>query len=367
VRCSWDPTVELYTGQELNEQLRLVRPLAHGGMAVLWVAEHRALGTQVVVKILSPEVPQRSIARRRLVLEGRLTARVLSPHVVRVFDGEGGVVGEDLEPFLVMELLRGEDLAARILRMGRLSITETLTIVEHVSLALEKAHGAGIVHRDVKPENVFLAETPDGIVAKLLDFGIAKDASESEIGLTRADALMGSLPYMSPEQVVSPRDVDSRCDVWSLAVLAYSCLTGGTPFDGATLGALCVAIHRGQFDPPSFRRAELSASVDTFFAKALSHRIELRYSSARALYEAFREAARSYAKRDANGEPGTPQRSGDAAFFTARALLRLDELQQARERLDTDNVTFDLARPKSGVRAMCPSGPSRECRRRGRM
>jgi serine/threonine protein kinase len=357
--------VDLHAGQRINDSLRLVRPLAQGGMATLWVAEHRALGTEVVVKTLSPEVAQQSVARRRLVLEGRVTAKVKSPHVIRVFDREGGFVGDD--PFLVMELLRGEDLAARILQRGWLSIAETLTIVEHVSLALEKAHDAGIVHRDVKPENVFLPDATDGVAAKLLDFGIAKDASESELGLTRADALMGSLPYMSPEQVVCPRDVDSRCDVWSLAVVAYACLTGRTPFDGATLGALVVAIHRGEFDPPSCTRADLSPAVDAFFAKALSQRIELRYPSARALHEAFREATSPSARRDANGEPGASGRSGDTAAFAARALLRLDELRRGREPSEIDNVTFDLARPKSVVRTGLAGDCSCDCAQRRRI
>src|SRR5580704_3725045 len=280
--------MELFKGREMNECLRLVRPLAEGGMANLWVADHRTLGVEVVVKILAPRAGKEATARRRLMREARVTAKASCPHVVRVFDSDEGTVSGTNEAFLVMELLQGEDLSERIQREGRLSIGETLTIVEHVSLALERAHAVGIVHRDVKPENVFLVEARDGMVAKLVDFGIAKDMSETQIDLTRADAMMGTPPYMSPEQVVSARDVDSRCDVWALAVLAYSCLTGKTPFDGKTFGAMCVAIHRGQFEPPSSERPDLSASVDAFFAKALRRPIELRYQSAQALYEGFR-------------------------------------------------------------------------------
>jgi eukaryotic-like serine/threonine-protein kinase len=304
--------VELHEGLEISERLRLVRPLAQGGMAHLWVAEHRTLGVQVVVKVLAANVAKGPTARRRFMREARVTAKVSSPHVVRVLDCDTGTVADENFAFLVMELLEGEDLAALISRKGRLSVAETLTIVEHVSLALEKAHGVGVIHRDVKPENVFIVEAPEGMVAKLVDFGIAKDASESMVELTHADAVMGTPLYMSPEYVVSVRDVDSRCDVWSLAVVAYSCLTGKTPFNGETFGAICIAIHLGRFDPPSRERPELSALVDAFFAKALCPTIALRYQSAHSLYEALREATAAYFK------PGAQNTEGNVPFDLAR-------------------------------------------------
>jgi serine/threonine protein kinase len=356
--------VDLHEGLEIDGRVRLVRPLAQGGMADLWVAEHHALGVEVVVKTLAPLTSKEATAKRRLMREARVTAKVSSLHVVRVLDS--GVVSEDNDPFLVMELLHGEDLSARIDRMGRLSIGETRTIVEHISLALEQAHGAGIIHRDVKPGNVFLAEAPGGMVVKLVDFGIAKDAAEPTADLTRSDAVMGTPPFMSPEQVKNARDVDSRCDLWSLATVAYSCLTGKLPFDGESFGAICIAIHIGRFDPPSSERPGLAASVDAFFAKALSPSIEHRYQSARAFAEAFREATWSDANPDADVGPAfdaDPAKS----LYTATTLLVLDDIEYVVEgslaARTADNVPFDLARPASHLRS---STPDIFCGRAGR-
>jgi serine/threonine-protein kinase len=264
-------------------------------MATLWLADHRTLGIQVVVKVLTPGSPREATAMRRLSREARLMARVAGPHVVRVLDCEEGTPGDEGDGFLVMELLQGEDLGGCLARRQHLSLAETRTVVEHVSRALQVAHDVGVIHRDVKPENVFLAKTARGIVCKLVDFGVAKDATEGSLELTCANTLVGTASYMSPEQVVSSRDVDSRCDVWSLAVLAYACLTGREPFEGASLGALCVAIHAGRFDPPSRARPELSQAVDAFFAKAMGPDIGLRHQSAEALCEAFRMAVSSCA------------------------------------------------------------------------
>ena len=234
-------------------------------MAQLWVAEHRTLGVEVVVKVLTPQASREATAKWRFMREARVTARMRSPHVAHVLDYDEGTLSEENDAFLVMELLVGEDLAARMDREFWVTLGEARTIVEHVTEALVAAHGLGVIHRDVKPENMFLVDGPGGMSAKLVDFGIAKDAAEEMLELTLADAVMGTPHYMSPEQMVSARDVDSRCDVWSLAVVAYACLTGTTPFDGSSFGAVCVATYRGVFSPPSRERPGLSAAVDAFF------------------------------------------------------------------------------------------------------
>jgi serine/threonine-protein kinase len=355
-------SVEPREGLVLGGHLRLLRPLAQGGMASLWVAIHLGLGIEVVVKIPGPKADADTTGRQRFRREARLTGRVSSLHVVRILDVEACAAAEEDSPFLVMELLRGEDLSTRLTRRERLSLGETAMIVEHVALALEKAHAMGIVHRDVKPSNVFLVDGPGGVVAKLVDFGIAKDATECNVELTHAGSLMGTPPYMSPEQVIGALDVDWRCDLWSLAVVAYSCLTGRLPFDGDTFGAVCVAIHTGRFDLPSLVRPEVPARVDAFFRRALCRTLELRYRGARELSDAFRAAT-----WPDEGEPtdavgtGSPGRANAAsAWATTRLELDLSEGAMAPE-TPGQNLPFDLGRPKSGVRVT-----ARNLGRRGR-
>ena len=324
--------MDLHEGLEISGRLRLLRPLAQGGMAQLWVAEHRTLGVEVVVKVLTPQASREATAKWRFMREARVTARIRSPHVAHVLDYDEGTLSEENDAFLVMELLAGEDLASRMDREFWVSLALARTIVEHVAAALEVAHGLGVIHRDVKPENIFLVDGPSGVTAKLVDFGIAKDAAEEMLELTLADAVMGTPHYMSPEQMISARDVDSRCDVWSLAVVAYACLTGTTPFDGSTFGAVCVATHRGVFSRPSRERPGLSASVDAFFTRALSIGIAARYPTARALCDAFLQATAADALVEARrGGPRTRMRkapvpSAGAAVPAASTHLVLDDL-----------------------------------------
>src|SRR5262249_36668765 len=151
------------------------------------------------------------------------------PHVVQILDH--GVTTEGL-PYIVMELLEGEELAQRIERLGRLTVRDTAIIVGQGSRALSKAHSLGIVHRDIEPENVFLTEIEGEVHVKVLDFGIAKKADASLGPLTSTGSSMGTPHFMSPEQIVSAKGVDGRSDLWSLGVVAYQCLTGALPFTG---------------------------------------------------------------------------------------------------------------------------------------
>ena len=330
--------MDFHEGTEIGDHLVLVRLLAHGGMANLWRAAHRTLGVDVVVKILStdPAHPASAIAKERFRREARVTSKVQGPHVVRMLDCDDRTADDNEAPFLVMELLEGEDLSTRLARVGALSIADCVAIIGHVAEALEAADAVGIIHRDVKPENVFLVDTPHGVVAKLIDFGIAKDTLDTRLDLTRTDTTMGTPGYMSPEQILTPRDVDSRCDVWALAVVAYACLTGTTPFHGETYGAVCIAIHGRTYAPPSRERPELS-TVDAFFAKAFDLSIDDRHPSARALIDALRDAT--------SETPELTVTAFDALDEVDELLLLGDEIEMDVE----ENVAFELARPRSRV------------------
>jgi serine/threonine protein kinase len=263
----------------LADRYRLVRLLGRGGMGSVWEAEHVALGTPVAIKLIRPELADGQRARERFLREARAAAGLRSPHVVQIFD-----YGVDAgEPYIAMERLDGESLAERLRRVGKLSAEELLTVITHVCRGIAKAHAGGVVHRDLKPDNVFL--DADGV--KVLDFGIAKavptDTMEAQ---TQSGALLGTPFYMSPEQARDPSNADPRSDLWSVAVIAYQCLVGRRPFDSASLPALSVQILVDPIPVPS-EHGEVPAGFDAWFARATQRDPNARFQSARELAQAL--------------------------------------------------------------------------------
>ena len=189
-----------------------------------------------------------------------------------------------------MELLQGEELGARLYRLGRLDASATHHIVAQIAHGLSKAHAAGIVHRDLKPENIFLARIDDVEVAKLLDFGIAKAVFPGTDTGTLAGTVLGTPQYMSPEQVRGATDIDHRADLWSLAVVAYECLLGRLPFDSPTLGDCFAQILADPMPVPS-RAAPPDVHVppafDRWWARAASRDVAGRFNSAQELSDAL--------------------------------------------------------------------------------
>jgi serine/threonine-protein kinase len=275
--------MELRPGLVVGKNVRLVRLLGEGGMGSVWVADHLTLQTEVAVKFISNDLVKDEQALKRFTSEATASAQIKSPHVVQVFDHG---VWEGL-PYIVMELLVGEDLEGRIARAGALSLEETALIVKQSAKALSQAHALGIVHRDIKPANVFLT-SPDGeLFIKLLDFGIAKRLQGENYAKTATGALIGTPYYMSPEQVMDDREIDYRADLWALAVVAYEALTGKLPFDGASLGAICVAINACQYKPVTSLNRQVPADIDRWFAKALARNPDERFRSAKEFADAL--------------------------------------------------------------------------------
>lgn len=256
-------------------------------MGSIWLAEHLVLGTEVAVKLMSRQWALMPSAGARFLREARMTATIDSPHVVRVLDCR---LTESDEPYLVLELLRGENLEQRVRRHGAMAVFDVAEILAQVGDAIGKAHAAGIVHRDVKPENVFL-EAGAGISVKLLDFGVAKPKNKDEcLDVDRLPA--GTAQYMSPEHMFDPETTDERSDLFSLAAVAYFALTRRSPFDADSLEGLYFAIDGGTFKRPTELRPELPRSLDGWFEKALAHDPAVRFASAGEMVQTFREAIR---------------------------------------------------------------------------
>ncbi len=251
--------------------------------------------------------------------EARAHARIEHPNVVRVFDFEVTKQGEQL---LVMELLEGIDLDARIRRDGPLSLVDARILATKACAALEAAHEAHVVHRDVKAENLFLV---GGSVEalKLIDFGIARE-KDAAARLTAPLEVFGTPDYMSPEQLVGD-DVDERSDLWALAVCLYYTLTGAFPFAGETLVARWTAVSRHEFPAPSTLREGLPPALDEFFRRALAPSPQARFATAGALRDAFLDAASatgSMRALDRLEEPARPRRHPFAiAFATALVVV----------------------------------------------
>ena len=316
--------MNLQSGWMVTENLRLVRQIGEGGMGSVWVAEHLTLDTEVAVKFMAPELAMHPDAVARFTREAKSAARMRSPHVVKIFDygfQKGGI------PYMTMELLEGEDLEERVSRAGRLSLKDTVEVVSQLSKALSEAHALGVVHRDIKPDNVFLMTCGDDFFVKMLDFGIAK-SSGAGVRVTNSGTTIGTPIYMSPEQILSAKDVDYRCDLWSLAVVAYYCLTGRVPFEGETFGAVCIAIDRGRMKLPSQLRSEVPRAVDEWFTKALARDMNARFRSAKEAADAFAAAMAG----------ASPSRSVSLSF----TLPRFPSLAIARARASQQTLTAAL-------------------------
>ena len=267
-----DPTIPLSEGQILAGKYQIERTLGSGGMGVVFAARHLHLGTGVAIKVLRAQACTDASTVTRFLREARAAARLQSEHVARVIDVATLDSGP---PYIVMELLRGRDLADVLAADGPLPVASAVQYLLEACEALAEAHALGIVHRDLKPANLFLATRADGsLFVKVLDFGISKTLPTGEGGAsagaaTATGAIFGTPFYMSPEQIRSARDVDARTDVWSLGALFYELLTGRKPFVSESLPAVFVMIAGEAPAPPRTHRPDLPFALEAVILACL--------------------------------------------------------------------------------------------------
>ncbi len=274
-------------GTLLAGKYRLVSLLGRGGMGEVWRADRLGWQAPVAIKLLHGPATRDAQALDRFQREARLVAGLRSIHVVQVLDD--GVDDTTGAPFMVMELLEGETLAERLLRVQRLRPEVVAQVISQIGRALGRAHDAGLIHRDLKPDNILIVRNDDEEILKVLDFGIAKwlAAPQWSPSRTLAGQMLGTPVYMSPEHFGSAVSIDHRADLWSLGVIAFECMTGALPFQAATLMGLAFQICSGKAPLPS-SKAAVPDGFDAWFARAVAKEPDQRFPSARIMAEELR-------------------------------------------------------------------------------
>jgi serine/threonine-protein kinase len=281
----------VHIGEVLAGKYRVERVLGAGGMGVVVAAWHLQLEERVAIKFLQPEALKDPSVVARFLREGRAAVKIRSEHVARVYD-----VGnlDNGAPYLVMEHLDGSDLAQLVKSHGPFPLHIAVEYLLQACEAIAEAHAIGIVHRDFKPANLFITTRRDGSPAvKVIDFGISKLMAGAGEGLdiTKTLEVRGSPLFMSPEQMTSPRAVDTRTDIWSIGVSLYNLLTGGYPFYATALTELCGIVLQQAPVPLRTRRPDLPAGIEAVILRCLRKNPAERYTDVAELAAALGEFA----------------------------------------------------------------------------
>ena len=325
-------------GDVIGGKYRIVRLIGDGGMGTVYEARHEFLETTVALKFLHSELAQRAGLGSRFLQEARVSARIRSPHVTHVTDVDQTADGS---PYLVMELLHGEPLQQAMDRRGKLPPEQAIDFALQILSGLESAHAIGVVHRDLKPDNVFIVPATGGPLLKLIDFGIAKLRASTEFqkGLTRAGVIMGTPEYMAPEQLFAAENVDHRADLYSLGVILFEMLSGRRPTDGEDVEAIVASVVSGNVRHLGNLEPGLAPGLIAVVERALRPDREARFGSALEMRVALAPYAGvlSYAGRLAaspepvlhqqssplspSARPAPPAQTGVAQAFQAESSM----------------------------------------------
>ena len=264
---------------------QLVRKIGEGGMGEVWEAEHQMIGRRAAIKFLLPAFTTNQSTVERFFNEARAVAVVADPGIIQIYDY--GREGD--QAFIVMELLEGEELSRRLKRLGRLLALDAVRLARQIASSLARVHEKGVIHRDLKPDNVFLVGDPavtGGERTKLLDFGIAKLTQHDTQFKTQTGAMVGTPAYMSPEQCRAT-PIDHRSDIYSLGVMLFVMVAGRVPFVGEGSGDVLISQVRDAPSRPSQFAPDLPREVETVIMRCLEKQPDARYQSAAELCSAL--------------------------------------------------------------------------------
>jgi serine/threonine protein kinase len=317
----------VHIGDVVEGRYKIVRPIADGGMGTVFLAEHWLIKRKVAIKILHADLARDEVMLRRFMNEALAAGTLGHPHIVESTDM--GFTTNDL-PYIVFEYLEGVSLAQEITRYKRLPIARSLSIARQIASALEAAHGAGIVHRDLKSDNIFLTQRNETDHVKVLDFGISRFQTASD-RTARGGNLLGTPEFMAPEQVTAPEDIDHRVDVYALGVLLWEMMTGTVPFVLAKpddIEAAHALLFRVVHEPPPplgivDAPRGLDELVERLLAKAASDR-----------YQTMRDV--QYAIDVLLGEPATKSRAVD------REIAEISDKTVSRTRLEPQELEREV-------------------------
>jgi len=332
-------------GQTLASKYRIEELINEGGMGAVYRGTHVLMDKVVAIKVLHPSLAADDKIVARFSREAKAASRISHPHALNVTDfgeDENGIV------FLVMEYLKGETLKEVIHKDGPMPIERAVEIIRQVCGALEAAHAEGVVHRDLKSDNIMLLDMGDGDWAKVLDFGIAKITEKvgQDPALTAPNLIIGTPQYMSPEQCSQAANIDSRSDIYSLGVIIYEMLVGHVPFTGESPTA--IMMKHLQEPPPSVleERKDLPAAVGRVVMQAMAKRPEYRYQTVSELSEGLALAAEGKGQTVADtAQEGTPERS------THRIVVPTGSNEAPRTTSSEENDEVTVVRPRETAAA----------------
>lgn len=340
---------ELQKDSLFANRYRIIRCIASGAMGAVYEVLHTETERRCALKVMLPHILQSEPMRERFKREAKVAAQVDSEHIVTVFDA--GYDRATSMPFLVMELLRGEDLEDRISRGGPLQVSNALPLLYQLALALDATHCASVIHRDLKPRNLFLVERTGGSrQLKVLDFGIAKMIAESTASAGTTQNVLGTPLYMAPEQFNPNMSLSASCDIYAFGMIAYTMLVG-TPYWGEeatrsqNIVAFVMTVVQGTQEPASVRAKRagvvLPETFDAWFARVTAAHREFRFPSAMAAMTALAEAV------------GTSLSSSESSLPAAVSLPKPQSITETG--MDESGMTEAARMRSTGLTSVSPS------------